>query len=451
MLPRTLILFLLLLPVSVIAERGASTPTNILVARDRTEPSVAVDPRNANNIVISTNPNYSAPVNGTFPTSAFASHDDGSSFSGLSAPQVPPYTTGADTSVAVDRNGTVFYAYLAETPAYCSGGRSGVVVTHSIDAGRSYRTARMIDNDPQDDKPFMGVESRPHGPSHIFLSWTRFHDSPSRSDVWYSRSGDGGATFSSPRRLFGSANDNLGSVPVVGPRGRVYVFWMSYPDAADTRTTPGAVLVRVSTDDGRHFGPVRQVAGGFTRLPFMLSPGSLRVLSAPAAAVSGTGTVYVSWAQASSVRSGGRVTSDIMVSSSRDSGTHWREPVRVNDVRTGDRFMPAIGVLSDGSIGVAFYDRRLGAGRLDVFAARVRPGVRLHSSVNLRVTSGVAPVTDIQYLPPGSTCFLPGRFFGDYIGAAGDSSGNLCVVWADTQLHVANETDIWFARVRLGG
>ena len=210
--------------------------------------------------------------------------------------------------------------------------------------------------------------------------------------------------------------------------------------------------MRVSSDDGGHYGPVRRVAGRFTRLPFRLAAGSMRVLSAPAAAVSANGAVFVVWAQVNGVRSGGALTSDIVIARSRDGGTHWSAPMRVNDARSGDRFMPAVALLSDGSVGVAFYDRRAGPGALDVFAARVRfrSGGAI-ASHNLRVNAGISRVSDIQYLPPGSTCFLPGRFFGDYLGVAGDASSNLCVVWGDTQLHVANETDIWFARVALGG
>jgi hypothetical protein len=145
------------------------------------------------------------------------------------------------------------------------------------------------------------------------------------------------------------------------------------------------------------------------------------------------------------------MTSDIMLARSHDGGLHWSAPVRVNDVRSGDRFMPAIASLAGGGVGVAFYDRRRSPDLLDVYAARVHFSGHVLVSPNVRVTGGNAPVGDIQYLPPGSTCFLPGRFFGDYIGAAGDRSGGLCVVWADTQLHIPNETDIWFARVRFGG
>jgi hypothetical protein len=451
MLARAIALSLLLqLPSSPHRSVFQAPPENVLIARDTTEPSVAVDPRSGSTIVVSTNTNYDRPVGGTFPTGAYFSRDGGRSFTGLSAPQAWPYTTGADTSVSIDSHGTVFYAYLGETPAYCSGGRSAVVVTHSIDGGRSYRPARVIDANAEDDKPFLGVESEKSGPSHLFLTWTRFHDSPSSSDVWLSRSTDGGVHFSSPVPLFASGNDNVGSVPVIGPHGRVYVFWMSYPDATDSSSTTGSVLVRVSTDDGAHFGPARAVAGGFTRLPFMLGQGSLRVLSSPAATVARDGTAFVAWAQMGTRRSGGAVTSDIMLARSRDGGVHWSSPVRVNDARSGDRFMPAVASLPGGSVGVAFYDRRRGPGQLDVYAARVHFGAQATVSSNVRVTSGNAPVAAIQYLPPGSTCFLPGRFFGDYIGVAGDRSGHFCVAWADTQLHIANETDVWFARVSFG-
>src|SRR5947209_11880580 len=214
MVLRALVLFLLAMPPTVSAGHGTGAPpANVLVARGRTEPSIAIDPRGNGTLVVSTNSNYAQPVGGTFPTGAYASHDGGRSFSGLPAPSVWPYTTGADTSVSIDRHGTVLYAYLGETPAYCSGGRSAVVVTHSIDGGRSYRQAHTIDSDPSDDKPFMAVESMHSGPSHVFLSWTRFHDSPSGSDIWTSRSTDGGAHFSAPERLHATRGDNLGHVP----------------------------------------------------------------------------------------------------------------------------------------------------------------------------------------------------------------------------------------------
>jgi hypothetical protein len=108
--------------------------------------------------------------------------------------------------------------------------------------------------------------------------------------------------------------------------------------------------------------------------------------------------------------------------------------------------MPAITTWPDGAVGLAFYDRRRSPGLLDVYGARVwyHRGIRV--SANVRINRGNPSINDIYYIAPGSTCFAPGRFFGDYIGVAPQPHGILCTVWADTQLHVPNETDIWFAR-----
>jgi hypothetical protein len=111
--------------------------------------------------------------------------------------------------------------------------------------------------------------------------------------------------------------------------------------------------------------------------------------------------------------------------------------------------MPAISAFPDGSIGAVFYDRRSGPAALQVYAvhATFRGGFR--STRNVKVNGGSPQVSDIYYLAPGSTCFAPGRFFGDYIGGQPCGSAELCSVWADTQRRIHNQTDVWFARVPL--
>ena len=58
--------------------------------------------------------------------------------------------------------------------------------------------------------------------SHVFVSWTRFHDKS--SDIWLARSANDGRTFAACRALYTSKSDNFGSLPVAGPqRSRVRV------------------------------------------------------------------------------------------------------------------------------------------------------------------------------------------------------------------------------------
>lgn len=437
--------------VAIILASGSLSPKvhasghEVLLARNRTEPTVAVDPRNPSIVVASANTNYSAPVNGTYPTEAFYSSDGGRTFGAESAPEVPPYTTGADTTVAVAHDGTVFYSYLGETPAFCSGGRSAVILAHSIDHGRSYRQPVIVDSDPNDDKPNMAVESVAGQPSHVFMTWSRIHEHTSEALV--SRSFDGGRTFSRPIVLRHSVGYNFGTVPVIGIDGHVYVFWSVFPEGDMSRVLPLQFYMSRSSDDGVHFSRPRRVLGPFHGEPQMAEPGSLRTLTMPAVTAIGGGSLVLAWPQVTKSYGHGVVDTDILVSRSR-TGVSWSRPVRVNDSRAGDRFMPAIAALRDGSVGIAFYDRRQGHGHLDLYAARVSWSHGAHISHNVRLNASPSWTRLVYYLSPTSTCFSPGRFFGDYIGVAARGA-SFCAVWADTQLGEQDETDIWYRSLRL--
>lgn len=422
--------------------RAYADPGNVLVARDRTEPVVAVDPADPSVVVALSNTDYNRPVNGTLPLGEYRSGNGGRTFTVGNVPIVYPFTTAADPSVAIARDGTVFFSYLGEVPAFCEGGKGAIVVLHSIDHGRSFRSPVIADSSPADDKPTMVVESGK--PDHLFVVWDRLYDH--RSEVWFTRSRDGGTHFDHPRKLFGSSLDNYGPVPVAGPGGRIYVFWSTFPDQSQHRSTPTRIMMRASSDDGSHFTTARAVVGRFDAIPQISQPGSLRNLTMPAAISDGKGTLWLAWARPTAHFRGGRVNANIEIIRSTDGGRTWSIPVRVNDVTAGDRFMPAITTWPDRSVGIAFYDRRRSPGLLDVYAARVWYRHGIHVSPNMRLNRGTAPINDIYYIAPSSTCFSPGRFFGDYIGVAAQPSGTLCATWADTQLHLPNETDIWFAR-----
>jgi hypothetical protein len=434
------ILLFVLIPASALA-----SPYNALLARGRTEPSVALDPRNPSTIVVGSNPNYGAPVGNTLPVGVFTSHNAGRSFAAGNIPLVAPYTTAADPSVAIDRHGTVFYAFLAQTPAFCSVGHSAVMLSSSSDGGRTFRAPTIIDVNQADDKPFLTIESATGSQSHVFVSWTRFHDKS--SDIWQARSANNGRTFAAPLHLYTSKDDNFGSLPIAGPGGRVYVFWSSFPDLPLNSTSPARILMRASSDDGRHFSAVRSVVSTFWTIPQMMQPGSLRSLTAPTVTVDTSGSLYLAWAAATHDHGHGVVDVDIMLSRSTDGGLHWTKGVHVNSTRHGDRFMPSMSALPNGSIGIAFYDRRAGPANLDVYAVRATFAGGFHLSANVQVNRGSSPISDLHYIAPGSTCLASGRFFGDYIGTAAAPDNSLCVTWTDTQFHVFQETDLWLARV----
>ncbi len=424
-----------------------AAPRNVLLARDRTEPVVAIDPHRPSTIIAGSNTNYDQKMAGGFPVGVFASHDGGRSFRSGPVPFIQPYSVGADPTVAFSRSGTAFFSYLGESPSYCGGGPGAVLLTTSVDGGRSFRSPTVVDSNSADDKPNLAVESQSRGRAHVFLTWTRWYNH--RSEIWMARSVNGGDSFGAPAPIVSSRLDNFGSVPIVGPNGRIYVFWSAFPEYALGRVLPTQVLMRVSTDDGLHFGPTRVAVPTFPAIPRMAQPGFLRTLTMPAVVSGPAGILYLAFSAVTSHRSSGAVAVDIDLTYSRNGGRSWSAPVAVNDVHTGDRFMPSMSVMPDGSLGIAFYDRRNGGWELDVYAVHVVIDGVPRISQNVRLNQGPSPVGDIYYIKPGSTCFSPGRFFGDYIGTAADGRNRLCVVWADTQLQVYPRTDVWFARFKL--
>ena len=426
---------------------AAPSASRVLISFNRTEPDIAIDPGNPSTIVVGTNPNYNQVVNGVQPDGLFVSHNGGKSFSNAFLPAPSGFTEYADPSVSIARSGTMFFGYLAETPSYCSeAGRSAVLVSASTNGGATFRTPAIVSVSSANDKPFLGVQSVPGHRAHVFISWTQF--TGNTSTVLVARSTNGGLTFGAPKKLYTSAYDNSGSLPLVGPHGRIYVIWAAAADRGLSRTNPAKVLFRVSSDDGVQYGPVRQAGPGFTSLPRMANPMELRNLTLPAATVAPNGTVYIAWSQVSRDYGNGAVSSDIVLTRSTNGGRTWASPRRINDSRVGDRFMPAISSYSDGSVGLAFYDRRGGPNDLGVYAARVTWTSTVHVGTNERVNARPSTVAKMYYIKPGSTCLSPGRFFGDYI-AAEAAGRQLLVTWADTTGSTNGQTNIWVRRIGL--
>src|SRR5205085_7294384 len=123
---------------------------------------------------------------------------------------------------------------------------------------------------------------------------------------------------------------------------------------------------------------------------------------------------------------------DIELTRSTDGGVTWLDPRSVNDVRRWDRFFPSISVLGNGTIGIAFYDRRFDSSQLSVYAARASFQGGFHVSPSVRINAGPSPISSIYYVKP-TTCYSPGRFFGDYLGTSAGRGNTFCIVWADTQ------------------
>lgn len=137
-----------------------------------------------------------------------------------------------------------------------------IMVSHSEDKGKSFSVPVMVNPEPE----YVAAdgENRPKilvsGNGHIYLSWTRSLEALFAGDVRFSRSADGGKSFSIPVTV----NDNLDpfthrfEAMGINGRGQVYIAWLDKRAAADAQKKGEkyngiSVYYAVSDDEGKSF------------------------------------------------------------------------------------------------------------------------------------------------------------------------------------------------------
>src|SRR6266542_2310826 len=131
-------------------------------------------------------------------------------------------------------------------------------VSNASSAASTMRAATPLSPSTLNDKEWIAVDSHSGSPfqDRIYVSWTRFiftahYGSYVQSPIFFVYSTDGGATFSTPKNISGSAHYSQGSRPVVGPDGTVYVFWNGSTRLASLNST----YMAKSTDGGDTWSP----------------------------------------------------------------------------------------------------------------------------------------------------------------------------------------------------
>jgi hypothetical protein len=334
---------------------------------------------------------------------------------------------------------------------------SGLAVLASTDGGRTFGQPVVVTDDATGavfhDKPWVAVDTTT-GPArgNVYLMWSYDHGDGCGEgnycfeEVGFSRSTDGGKTFSAPKLVEGQAavctnpvpgraagstrcDAAIGVTPVVEPDGALAAAFAYQDVRAYTPNhtfIPTKMLVITSADAGATWAaPV--VVATIHDTPGTLRPDRFRNFSLPAFAAdpSAAGRLYLAWADESGTQA------DIVLASSRDGGRTWAAPVRVNDDATGggaNHAQPALAVAPNGVISVSFFDTRNDAEHrlLDVYLAQSTD----HGASflpNVRVTpQSMDPGAGAPADPSGL------QFFGDYQGLVVD---NLFAhpLWNDTR------------------
>jgi hypothetical protein len=284
------------------------------------------------------------------------------------------WTTGESRhpAVAIDSSGTVHVVWDDDTP-----GDGEIYYRKSEDGGTTWSAvSRLTWNSGGSLDPVIAIDSADHiqivwrdtapGSSQVYyrgskdggstwswnkrISWTPgwsfmpaiavdsadtihvvwYNNAPDNSEIYYRKSGDGGANWSVAKRLTWTPGDSIYPAIAADNGGNIHVVW--YDD------TPGnqEIYYRGSDNGGDSWSPAKRMT--------WLDSNS----RSPSVTVNSTGDVYVIWEDWSVE------LSDIFYKSSTDGGATWTAATRLTWTERYSK-SPAVAA-SGGDIRVVWYD-----------------------------------------------------------------------------------------------
>ena len=235
-----------------------------------------------------------------------------------------------NTQIAVDTGGNVNVVWEDSTP-----GNLDIFFARSTDGGISFSAPQDISNNVGNSEiPQIGVDHS----GDINVVWQ--DDTPGNLDVFFSRSTNGGASFSAPTDLSNNSGASIFPEIAVDDVGNINIVW------EDTTALNSGTLFTRSTNGGATFSPLQNLSGNTGISQF------------PRIAVDSGGKINVVW------ENNAPGNFDIFFSRSADSGANFSAPKNLSN-STGISHLPQMALDSNGNINVVFSDTT--PGNLDVF------------------------------------------------------------------------------------
>ncbi|GAB2860158.1 sialidase family protein [Lentzea nigeriaca] len=445
---------------------GASADFAAAYDNTEVEPQVAVNPTNPAEMIGASQQDR-WPDGGARGLSSWITHDGGASWSKLpdvpwSACQGGPVRFGrvTDPWVSYDKVGNAYF--IGQPIDSAELGLSAISVTTLDRTTGTWRPPQIIQEDVGDRFVFndkVSITGDPTRAGYAYATWIRGsfpndskqspiadqHSFAYRGQPMFSRTTDGGLTWSTPVPMRNSNTYLQGNQIAVGPDGTLY-------DVAANLFTGGTfndngvyMSVMTSRDAGLHWSaPVKIAPITFAQLVvpddnFPIRAGDYL----PDIAVDMTsGAIYVVWADGL-----GTALNKVVLVKSTDGGRHWSGPTVVATGGPGvQSYNHAIDVSDTGMVTLTYWDDRnnvLGDGiaTTDVWVRHSHNGTQtwepeqhLHGPFN----HYTAP---ISFFAPG----VPrGLFLGDYMGLETISGNDTIAFFTST---VADGADVHAVRL----
>jgi len=409
----------------------------------QSEPHIALDPNNPNVVVAGTNAANNSPTITYVNQGVYITTNGGTTWYGTdSLPGKPAGLYRSDPVIAFDHLGNVYFNTLEYSSSV-----GDLVTLKSTDRGLTWPIKVAVPNPGIDeDKNWIAIDYNPGSPylGYIYTSYTEFQSTdPNYRRLEFSRSTDGGLTFSTPINLSGTEGYlHQGVNLAVGINGEVLAAYTHY--LTSTLTTSHVAFAK-STDGGltwtRTFivQNINDIRGNLTK-----GGNAIRVNSFPYIAVDHSfgprrGWIYVTWA----ARSATGQPPDVIFTRSTNGGATWSTPVKINtEPANRDQWFPAIAVdPADGSINIVYYDSRN-------YPNNDSTEVYMSRSLDGGTTWEDIKISDRAHLPRAIAGLATG-YQGDYIGITA-KNGVVWPIWNDNRLgyHQAYTAKAFFIQIQ---
>src|SRR5882762_5174706 len=339
----------------------------------------------------------------------------------FSPPQNVSSNPGASyyPQVAVDSQGSINIVWLDQSPGY-----NAVFFSRSTDGGATFSTPQNLSNSPAgSSSPHIAMDSG----GNINVVWV--DNTPSNYQIFFSGSIDRGATFSTPMNI---SNDPRGAdypYMTVDSDDNINVAWVVSP-----RVVPSIIFFSRSSDGGVTFSAPIALSTKPSRLPLV--------------AVDSAGNINVSWIE------GNNGPVQVIFSRSSDGGATFTAPKVISDLYEviGDLQMaldskgnisavwgtgPYENIhLSRSSDGGATFSRTTITNNTGYNGPQA-PRIAIDSSDNINVVwNDSGDIFFSRSSDGGATFSTPQNLSNDLRVSAAriatDPSGNINVVWQDT-------------------